>query len=49
MTSSEKLEKMIAISDLADKILEKALADGEPLTEGLTDWAITQAEQKLGA
>jgi len=45
MVSDEKLR---AIMELADKILDKALAEGEPFTADLADWAITQAEEKLG-
>lgn len=35
------------VSDLADEILNKAIAKGEPFSEGLSNWAISQAEQQI--
>ena len=49
MTHEQIEQKQIAISDLADKYLDKALANGESFTEGLCNWAITKAEQEIGA
>jgi len=49
MTDEQIEQKQIAISDLADKYLDKALANGESFTEGLCNWAITKAEQEIGA
>ncbi len=37
----------IAISNLAEKLLDEAIAQGEAFTEGLSNWAISQAEQQL--
>ena len=36
------------IFDLADQYIARAVANGEPFSESLTDWAISQAtkEQK---
>tara|TARA_R110000772_G_scaffold2249_1_gene7791 strand:+ start:197 stop:358 length:162 start_codon:yes stop_codon:yes gene_type:complete len=49
MTHEQIEEKQVAISDLADKYLDKALANGEPFTEGLCNWAVNKAEQELGS
>tara|TARA_R110000824_G_scaffold352539_1_gene539598 strand:- start:321 stop:482 length:162 start_codon:yes stop_codon:yes gene_type:complete len=49
MTHEQIEQKQIEISDLADKYLDKALANGESFTEGLCNWAINKAEQKLGS
>jgi hypothetical protein len=48
MTHEQLEQKQIAISDLADKYLGKALANGEPFTEGLCNWALNKAEQEIG-
>ena len=34
------------IQALADTYLDKALADGEPFSEALCNWAIDQAKQE---
>ena len=34
------------ISDLADLYVAKAVANGEPFSESLTDWAIAQAKKE---
>jgi len=49
MTHEQIEQKQIDISDLADKYLDKALANGESFTEGLCNWAINKAEQELGS
>tara|TARA_R100000501_G_C2576189_1_gene81191 strand:+ start:583 stop:732 length:150 start_codon:yes stop_codon:yes gene_type:complete len=36
------------ISDLAEKYLNQALADGEPFREALCNWAIAKAEREVG-
>ena len=35
------------ISDLADELMDKAMARGEAFTEALCNWAISQAEQTI--
>lgn len=47
MTDSQREQKHISISDLAEKYLEEALAQGHPFTEGLCSWAISKAEQNI--
>lgn len=42
-------EKQIAISDLAEKFLDEALASGEAFSEGLCNWSINKAERVLGS
>lgn len=46
-TSRELEQYQQDISALADKFLDKALANGEPFSEGLCNWAINQAEQSI--
>jgi len=48
MTHEQIEQKQIEISNLADKYLDKALANGDSFTEGLCNWAINKAEQELG-
>jgi len=47
MTDYELEQRQIKISDLADKYLDQALANGEAFTEGLCNWAINKAEQEV--
>jgi hypothetical protein len=49
MTFEEIEQRQTDISDLADKYLDKALANGEPFTEGLCNWAVNKAEQNIGS
>ena len=49
MTFEEIEQRQTDISDLADKYLDKALANGEPFTEGLCNWAVNKAEQSIGS
>ena len=49
MTSQEREEKQIAISDLADKYMAEAMRQGDAFSEGLCNWAINKAEQELGS
>lgn len=50
MNTHEQIEqKQIEISNLADKYLDKALANGESFTEALCNWAVNKAEQELGS
>jgi hypothetical protein len=44
----QRRQEQIAISDLADKYLNEALASGAPFTEGVCNWAINKAEQEIG-
>tara|TARA_R110001599_G_scaffold174976_1_gene366965 strand:- start:7944 stop:8087 length:144 start_codon:yes stop_codon:yes gene_type:complete len=45
MQREEQHEK---ISDLADKFFDAAIAQGEPFTEGLSNWAMNKAMRELG-
>ena len=36
-----------ALSDRAEDILDKAIADGETFSEGLCNWALRLAEQQI--
>ena len=48
-TPAEREEKQRQISDLAEKILNKAIAEGAAFTEGLCNAAINEAERILGS
>ena len=48
MEESKRLEKQEQISDLADQHIDQALANGEPFSESLCDWAVNKALQELG-
>ena len=49
MTQEQTEQHQMLLSDLADKYLDKALANGESFTEGLCNWAVNKAEQELGS
>ena len=49
MTESQREEKQQRICDLADDLLDGAIARGEAFSEGLCNWAVTKAEQTLGS
>ena len=46
MQEDQRLDYQQRVSDLAEQILDQALANGEAFSEGLCNWAISQAEQK---
>lgn len=48
MTNEQRLIQQEKLTELADKYLDEALAEHEPFTEALTDWAINKARQELG-
>ena len=48
-TDGRRLKRHKKISDLADKYLAAAMAQGEPFTEGLSNWAINKAARESGA
>tara|TARA_R110000796_G_scaffold168875_1_gene285784 strand:+ start:633 stop:779 length:147 start_codon:yes stop_codon:yes gene_type:complete len=47
MNYEEIEQKQRDITELADKYLDKALAQGDAFTEGLCNWAINKAEQEI--
>lgn len=47
MTDQQFIEFQEAVSDLADEILDAAIARGEAFSEGLCNWAVSQAEQQI--
>jgi len=47
MTSQKRAEYHERLFARADELLDAELAKGEPFTEGLTNWAISQAEQEI--
>ena len=49
MSPQEIDEKQQTIFALADKVLDKELANGAPFSEELCNWATHQAEQTLGS
>ncbi|MFK0570828.1 hypothetical protein [Endozoicomonas sp.] len=49
MTESQREEHQRKVCDLADKFLDGARAKGEPFSEGLSNWALSKAEQELGS
>ena len=48
MNQEQRLVKQEQIDALADKYLDRALAQGDAFTEGLCNWAINQALQEIG-
>jgi hypothetical protein len=42
-----RTQKHEDIFDLADKFLNEALDNGEPFTEGLTNWSIEKAKREV--
>ncbi len=50
MTTQETREQYQRdVSDLADELLDAAIARGESFSEGLCNWAISQAEREVAA
>jgi hypothetical protein len=47
-TDAQIESKQRAISNLADKHLDAAMAKGHSFSEALCNWAINKAEQELG-
>ena len=47
MTDIERYEAHVRLTDLADKIVDKAMASGEPFSEELCNRALDEAEQQL--
>lgn len=48
MNNAQRTEiYQIAVSDLADELLDRELAKGEAFSEALCNWAISQAEQQI--
>ena len=45
----KELKRMKSISDLADDYMDEALSNGESFSEALCNWAITKAQQEIGA
>ena len=42
------LRKQERVADLADKLLAERMAEGLPFSHGLCDWALNEAERRLG-
>lgn len=47
MTDRDREEYQARLCDLAESYVARAVANGEPYTESLSDWAMRQASQHL--
>jgi hypothetical protein len=48
MEEWEREEKMEKLTELADQYVDQAMANGEPFSEGLCNWAMNKALQEIG-
>ena len=47
MNEQQREEWQERVSDLADEILDEAIANGEAFTEGLCNWAMNRALEQV--
>lgn len=48
MTDEQYLLEQQRVSDLADKLLAERIAEGTPFSHGLCEWALNEAERRMG-